>query len=786
MPALSDLIRGYRHNAGLTQQALAAESGLSAAAIRDLEQGRRSRPWRRSIAALCEALGLGPEDAQELEQCVQRGRRSEASTAGSGPSKPLWIAVLGPVAVLVHGESVPVGSQVQQAILGLLAIQCGAPVQPEAILELSRGEQPVPVARNYVQSRVSRLRLMLRTGKFDGDARQTIASVVGGYMLQVGPTELDLLVFSEFAMRAEAAYRTHDVETACLLYERAFELCRGEPCANVSLLAGHPAVTRLRREVADAILRYAEASSELGRHDLVLRRLESLAVSEPLDERVHARLMIALAGSGQQAQALRVYEELRTRLQRELGIYPSAELSAAHLSVLRQTVSSAHLSSTRTHDVTHAAHDRVLQQLPTAHRYLYGREAELADLTSLLDQHRRDHSQMVVAVTGMGGIGKTALALYWAGQVAQRFPDGQLYADLRGFAPSGSPASPTEVLRRFLSAFGLPDVEIPLDLDRQLALFRSAVATKRVLIVLDNARNAEQVRSVLPGTPGCFVLVTSRNRLTGLLASHGGPRLPLDCLSEEQSRLLLNDRLCGEQLANGDRGLGDIAVLCAGLPLALCNAVARAEGQTRMPLGELTAAMPDEFGRLDALETGDETTSLRAVFSWSQATRNRRAAQMLRFLSMHPGPSVTLAAAASLAGVPLRDAYLTVTELSDEYLITEERPGRYTSHELVRAYAAETAQKQEAKEDRRAAKHRMLDHYLQTLAVAWHRLAPSREKLLLPPPLPGVVRAELPSAVEATAWLRSERHALPVMIQLAAEEGFSPHAWELPLAASLF
>jgi DNA-binding SARP family transcriptional activator len=730
---------------------------------------------------LCGALHLGPEEARELKESARRERHPPSRAAtGEGPHTPLRVEVLGTLAVWIAGKQITVRSRPQQAVLGLLAIDHGKPVPLESILELLRGEHPNHIARDAVQSRVSQLRRTLQIGEYQDSVERTLAWGSGGYRLQVGAEELDLSAFRRLAGQADVARRANFIGGACKLYGQAFELCRGEPCANVDMLKNHPSVTKLRRELTEVLMRYAEVAAELGRHSLVVRHLEAFAARDRLNERVHASLMIALAGSGEQARAIQVYEDLRSRLKDDLGIDPGPGLSAAHLRVLRQEVFAVSAPQIRT--VVGAAH-LIPRQLPNVPYYLCGREDELTNLNALLDEHVGTPSPTVAAVTGMGGIGKTALAVYWAGQVADRFPDGQLYADMRGFAPSGSPASPTEVVQRFLAAFGVPDAEMPSDFDSQITLLRSVLAAKKVLVMLDNARNAEQVRPVLPGTSGCFVLVTSRNRLTGLVASPGARPLPLDPLTEEHSRMLFAHALGEEPVANEACAVHDIVNLCGGIPLALCNAVAQAAARPQAPLAEMATAMRDEYGLLDALETRDETTSMRAVFSWSQAKLATRAERMFRFLCVHPGSDVTVATAASLAGVSLREAYLLLADLADECLVTEHQLGRYTYHPLLRAYAAEILQDRESEAERRAGTHRLIDHYLHSVIAAWGRIVPSRRPPLVQPLLRDVVPLRFCSASEAESWLLAERRVLLTLMELAAEGEFTPHVWELPSVA---
>ena len=793
--SLNALIRTYRNTAGLTQHELASRAGLSLAAVRDLEQGRRSRPRGKSLAALSRALGLDLRQDQTLMRAASReqfGVREGSVAHVMGHEKGLCISVLGPLAVWRDGQQVSLGSPARQVILGLLSVAVGVPVQREKLLDLLWGERPPRTATELVQAHVSRLRRELwPAGVRQGE--QVLESVGGGYRLRIAGNELDLAAFDDLARRAANARADGEPQLACALYEQAFELNRGDPCENVSLLRDHPAVIELRRHIAKVLLEYAEIASEQGRHDLVLRRLEALTVAEPLNERVHARLMVALAGCGQQAAALRCYEDLRARLDRELGLYPGAELAETHLRLLRQDLTTGRIHTRSQARTPSDAVHLVPRQLPAAARYFTGRCCELSTLTSLFNTPvDSTHAIPVVALTGMAGIGKSALAVYWAHRVAKQFPDGQLFTDLRGFSPNGIPASPAEVIRAFLRALGVDDWRIPADMEGQRALYRSLLAIRRVLIVLDNAQDAEQIRPLLPGAPGCFVLVTSRNRLTGLAASHAAQLLPLDCLTEAESRSLLASGLGETRVQKESRAAGDLIGLCARLPLALCNTIARASAHPDLPLAELAAAMRHAQGRLDSLETGERVTSVRMVFSWSHAKLSRRAERMFHLMAVHPGPDVTVPSAASLTGMARRDAYLALAELSDGHLITEYLPRRYTSHDLIRAYAKEMAWAHETVDERRAAIRRVLDYYLNTASLAARYLLPGRSLLShrrLRVPLPrasGVLPQEFRSAAEAEAWVRAERNALLAAISQAADEEIVPHAWELPWVAGAF
>lgn len=712
---LGALVRSYRRSAGLTQHGLAANSGLSIAAVRDIEQGRRPSPRKESLAALAKALGLDSRQAHLLQHAARREIDTKvAGSVGPGPGhheNGLWIAVLGPLAVWRNGQPVVLGSQARQVILGLLVIDPNISLRRETLVDLLWGGHPPRTAADLVQAHVSRLRPLLWPGNSDGSGMPKITSIRGEYRLLVSDKELDLLAFRTFVRRAAQSSERGDVATACMLYGQAFELVRGDPYTNVSVLMNHPAVTKLRSELASALLSYAEACAALDRHDLVLHRLETLAAAEPLNERIHARLMIALASCGQQAAALRVYEELRLRLDRELGIYPGEELAEAHLRLLRQDLRTAGVP-----DVRMASHPCgtpivVPRQLPAAPPYLAGRGSELTTLTGLIPEPSDVPTAIrVVALTGMAGVGKSALAVYWAHRVAARFPDGQLFTDLRGFSPRGVPAAPTEAICGFLQALGVHGWRIPADIDGQRTLYRTLLARRRLLIVLDNAQDAEQVRPLLPGEPGCFVLITSRNRLTGLAASHSAYRLSMDCLTEASALRLLIHALGAARVRAEVRAASELISLCAGLPLALCNVLARASSHPCLSLAELATTMRDEQGRLDTLDTGEKATSARTVFSWSRARLSDRADRVFRLMALQPIQDITVPAVASLTGLTRRDARLALAELADGHLISERVPGCYSCHDLLRAYAEEIARARETDAERRDAAHRVPDH----------------------------------------------------------------------------
>jgi tetratricopeptide (TPR) repeat protein len=358
--------------------------------------------------------------------------------------------------------------------------------------------------------------------------------------------------------------------------------------------------------------------------------------------------------------------------------------------------------------------------------------------------------------------------------------------NLRGFDPSGTPAAPAEAIRGFLDALGVPPERVPPQPAAQAGLYRSLLADSRMLIVLDNARDEQQVRPMLPASPGSLVLVTSRSQLGGLGAADGARLISLDVLTPAEAAGLLTARLGASRAAAEPEAISEIASLCACLPLALSIAAARAAASPKFPLAALAAELRDAAGRLDALDAGDPGSSVRTVFSWSYQQLSAEAARMFRLLGLHPGPGITVPAAASLAGITLAAARRLLRELVRAHLIAEHIPGRYASHDLLHAYAAEQVRQTDSQDERDAAVARVLDHYLHTAARADWLLNPAKEPVVLAPPRPGATSGQPADHQQALAWFEAEHQVLLAAVSLAAESGFDAHAWQLPWAMWAF
>ena len=426
----------------------------------------------------------------------------------------------------------------------------------------------------------------------------------------------------------------------------------------------------------------------------------------------------------------------------------------------------------------------VPRQLPSAVRHFVGRDSELAALTAALEETGGGGPQTLVisAIAGTAGVGKTALAVHWAHRYAGRFPDGQLYVNLRGFDPSGTPMPTATALRRFLDALPVP--RIPADLDAQVALYRSVLADKRMLIVLDNARDPEQVRPLLPGAPGCMVLITSRSHLADLIALDGAVPVSVDLLSPGEARELLVRRLSLARVTREQHATDELIALCARLPLALNVAASRAAVRASTPLSSLTDELRDTRQRLDLLSAGTGAADLRAVFSWSSQTLSPPAARMFRLLGVHPGPDISVAAAASLAAVRRDQARGALGELTAAHLLSEHVPGRHSLHDLLRAYASEQAGAADDGEDYPAAISRLLDYYLHSARAATTLLYPARDLGALPEPKPGTIPEPFTDARGALAWFGTEWPVLLAATKLAARMRLDSYAWQIPSAVS--
>ena len=696
----------------------------------------------------------------------------------------MQFGVLGPLQVIAghSGEPDAVSAARLRALLAVLLWRANQPVPVDELAELVWDGAPPRGVAGATRALVMRLRRAL-----DKRAAARIVTRAPGYVIEVSGDELDASRFEALTREAGAAVRADRRAQAARAAAEALGLWRGMPLVDIpSQLLRDRWVPHLEQLQVQALDWRIEGDLDEGRHHQLIPELRDLTARHPLREHFHGQLMLALYRCGRQAEALAAYQRTRQVLAGELGVEPGPELRELHQRILTSDPALAVAEPAR--PATAESQRVTPRELPPAVPGFTGRSAELRALTGLLDRSGTQGGEAIVisAIGGTAGVGKTALALQWAHQVAPKFADGQLYVNLRGFGPSGTPVASGEAIRGFLDALGVAPDRVPGSPDAQAGLYRSLVAGQRVLIVLDNAADVDQVRPLLPGSPGCLVLITSRTRLTGLTAREGAHLLSLDVLTEAESRQMLMLRLGGDRAAAEPGAVSEIIGLCARLPLALAIAAARAADRPRFPLAELAAGLRGAHGRLDALDAGDPAASVRAVFSWSIWQLSSAAARMFWLLGLHPGPDISVPAAASLADVPRARVSQHLGELTRAHLLTEHVPGRYAFHDLLRVYAAEQAQATDSESDREAATSRMLGHYLHTARNAALLLRPSRETISLAPPRWGVTPEQPTDHQQAVAWFEAERNVLLAVGALAASAGFDVHAWQIPWAMADF
>ncbi|WP_051742412.1 AfsR/SARP family transcriptional regulator [Streptomyces xylophagus] len=685
------------------------------------------------------------------------------------------LTVLGSIESHIDGRPAQLGHTRQRSVLGALLVDTGQPVTTGQLAERVWGEEQPRQARATLHGYVSRLRRAL-----SDTAEVAIARQGGGYVLALADTAtVDVHDFRRLVAQA----RETDDRCAMALLEDALARWCGEAFGSLDTPWFNSVRDSLDQERFAAQLDLDDLRLRLGRHSEALPGLRARAAAHPLDERLAGQVMLALYGSGRAAEALAHYQRVRHRLADELGIEPGPALRQIQATVLdpapappvsrppapgpdRSVRAPAALAAENPAALPRRASTPLERtgsppaQLPAPIAAFTGRHGELAQLDELVG------TAGITALAGTAGVGKTTLAVYWAHRTRHAFPDGQLYANLRGFDPTASATTPAEAIRGFLVALGVQPDRIPAGLEQQTGLYRSLLAGQKVLVLLDNARDAEQVRPLLPGVPGTFTLVTSRNRLTSLAVAEGAQLLTVDPLTSGQARALLMARLGGSRIAAEPAAVQEITARCAGLPFALAVVAARAAAQPRFPLALLAEELRADGARLDALDAGDPATQVRAVFFWSYRALDADTARMFRLLGLHPGPDLAVPAAAALAGVPAPVARARLADLTRAHLLTEHRPGRYTWHDLLRAYAAELAHAQDT--DRERATLRMLDHYRRTARRA--------DALLTPRPAPAQATAEqLADHQDALDWFTAE---YPVLLALVAQAP-APGSWEL-------
>jgi DNA-binding SARP family transcriptional activator/tetratricopeptide (TPR) repeat protein len=700
-------------------------------------------------------------------------RRSIVAGIGGGEVRFL---ILGPLNV-IDGDREIVLTGRRRTVLAVLLANAGQVVPLEYLVDAVWDDGPPATARRQIQNDISAMRRVLSGG---GVRETAIVSDGRGYRIRPDPGELDAQVFADQVTEAlELAGRGEPAAAAAGL-RSALRLWRGPALLGLPGHAVEAAAVRLEEQRLAAVEVCFDLELGLGKQRELVGELAELVAAHPLRERLVGQLMLALHGSGRQSEALVAYDRLRTQLADELGLAPGTPLQELHGAILRNDPAVDPRSEAPMTAGDGAAAPAAPAQLPADVPGFTGRADHLRRLDELLPEHggRAANAVVISAIAGMAGVGKTALAVHWGHQVRDHFPDGQLYINLRGFAADAPPVRAVEALTHLLRSLGEPAERIPADVQTAAGRYRSLLADRQVLVVLDNAANADQVRPLLPASPGCVVLVTSRDRLTGLLARDGAGSLSLDVLTPDEAHRLLATILGPDRVAAEPAATAQLARICSYLPLALRVAAANLASHPWPGIADYVAALHAGV-RLSALDVdGDEQTGVRRAFDLSYRTLHTDTRRVFRLLGLVPGPDVTIEAVAAMAATSSAHARRQLDRLVTVHLVNQPVLGRYTCHDLLRHYAADRAHAEDTTADREAALRRLHDWYLHGADRAARMLYGQVMRLPVPAldvPTPAIVADE----AAALAWLDAERANLVAAIRHAAEHGPRSVAWLL-------
>ncbi|MGD0062689.1 MAG: BTAD domain-containing putative transcriptional regulator, partial [Streptosporangiaceae bacterium] len=706
--------------------------------------------------------------------------------------QPILVRLLGPVRAWRGEAELALGAPRRRAVLALLAMRANRAVSRDELIDGIWGEDPPASSVNALHGYVAGLRTALEPHRARRAPGRMLLPSGPGYLLRLEAGQLDAEVFGQHLAAAQELRAGGDLAGAARSLDAGLRLWQSAPLSGIAGPWAEIERIRLGEQRLTAIEERGDVMLALGRHAEAAAQLAGLVREHPLREQFRGQLMLALYRCGRQAEALAAFADSRRVLVKELGIEPGAELRRLHERILAAdvTLDPPAAPSARVASASWEQERPVPAQLPGDIAAFTGRARELAALHRLLAAEDgeqasggRARAMVISALSGTAGVGKTALAVHWARRVADEFPDGQLYVNLRGYDP-GQPMPPADALARFLRALGWAGQDIPLDVEERAAAYRTLLHGRRVLVVLDNAATVEQVRPLLPGSPSCLVVVTSRDSLAGLVAGHGAQRIELDSLPLTDAAALLR-ALIGERAEAEPDAVATLAAQCARLPLALRVAAELAAASPGISIGHLTGELADEQRRLDLLDAGgDARTSVRGVFSWSYRHLPADAARAFRLAGLHPGPDLDAHAVAALTAVPLDQARDVLARLARAHLVQSARPGRYAMHDLLRSYASQLAAAEDGADDRQAAMTSLFDYYLGTAASAMDALIPaerSRRPRIPPPPTAAPTMAD-PAA--ARQWLDIERTALLAVAAHTASCGWPHHATRL--AATLF
>ncbi|WP_203861842.1 AfsR/SARP family transcriptional regulator [Plantactinospora mayteni] len=669
-----------------------------------------------------------------------------------------------------------IGSNRQRALLATLLVHPARSVAVDDLVEAIWGSAAPENPRAAVHTCVTRLRRSLEAA---GTEPVRIERQVGGYRLAIGPQDVDLGRFEAALRRAEAAREAAEPATEAAALRAALDLCRGEPLVDIrSDYLDREVVPRLVELRLAALERRIDLDLRApGDHSALVAELHGLTGRHPLRERFWVQLMIGLARSGRRGEAFAVYREVRRRLREELGVDPGEEVQRVHLALLRGDPPPTGDTANPTGAVPAAAPWTNSWQLPLDVGDFVGRGRELKHLLDGL-RPPAGGGPAVVVVSGPPGVGKSALGIRVAHQLRADFPDGQWYVRLRGAGPARR--DPAHILAELLRTAGVNPVGLPDGTDERAALLRSRLADRRVLLLLDDAADAAQVAPLLPGRPGCAVLITSRSDLGGVTALYGARRLTLGLLVPDEAHELLRRIVGPDQL--GAREAAELADLCGRLPLALRIVAANLAGRPSLSparyAGQLAAG--DRLAKLTA--DGDENLTVRSAFDLSYASSDEAQRRAFRLLGLVPGPDVSVPGAAALFGLDEEQTGRLLDQLAAANLVERHTMERFRLHDLLRLYAADRACADESADERAAALRRLFDWYLHGANDAAIRCYPMMYPANLPEPPSELRTPEHESARAALDWLDAERAGIGAAVQHAARHGPTPYAWLLTYA----
>lgn len=713
-----------------------------------------------------------------------RGNMPPQDSSTKAPSTGFEFRVLGPLEVLFDGVAQRLGSAGVRGVLACLLLEPNQVVSMDRLIDTLWGESPPATARTILHGYVARLRKLFGANAADtGDDQPEIVTRPPGYLLRADSDRID-------AHRARAlinhAQGLEPAERSRALGE-ALTLWRGPVLSDISSNRLHrmiaPNLDELRLlAVEDRIA----ADLELGEDQRLIVELSTLVDANPLRERLTGQLMLANYRAGHRAEAQARYHGLRVGLSTELGIDPGPELRSLYERLLRDDDSL--LSSRQRHGAGSSSgiSRPIPAELPPAVAGFVGRSRELEALDRMLSEREQGSANLLAVLTGTAGVGKSALAVTWAHQVTQVFPDGQLYASLRGFDSERAPLAPGEALTSMLKTLGVAADAIPVDVEDRTALYRTLLADRRVLVLLDNARDSEQVRPLLPGSSESLVVVTSRRRLDGLVVRSGARVLPLETLPTETAIELLDRAGAPGRSASEPDAARELAELCGGLPLALRIAAARLAANPGRGAADLVHELTDERNRLHAFDIDDADTSVRRAFDISYRNLHPTHASTFRMLGLVPGHTFTVHAVAALCGTDPISARRRLRALALAHLVTEPVPDRFGMHDLLRLYARDllsaaadedSSATEFAVEDGRALR-RLLHYYLTVADQARRFLRPARDELEFSAD-DTLARPRITNRTEALEWFDVEWPNLVAAIRVANGEGMHEFAWPL-------